>query len=143
MAKVGEGIGKEFEVGAVGEMTKEITSTDLSLYAAVSGDFNPIHFDPVYAKSSVFGEPVAHGMIAASLMAGVMGMKVPGPGTIYLYQTLRFLSPVRIGDLITARVEIVEILEKGRLRLKTTCRKQDGSLVVDGEAVVIGPKAVE
>lgn len=134
---------EEFRVGMAEETCKEITHSDLSLYAAVSGDFNPIHFDPVYAKSTIFKEPIAHGMIAACFVSGLMGMRLPGPGTIYLSQTLKFLSPVRVGDLITARAEIIEILEKGRLRLKTTCRKRDGSLVLDGEAVVIRPKALE
>jgi 3-hydroxybutyryl-CoA dehydratase len=131
---------EKYRVGMAEESSKEITHSDLSLYAAVSGDFNPIHFDPVYAKSTRFKEPIAHGMIAACFVSGLMGMKFPGPGTIYLSQTLKFLSPVRVGDLITARAEIIEILEKGRLRLKTTCRKRDGSLVLDGEAVVIRPK---
>ncbi|MCF8144060.1 MAG: MaoC family dehydratase [Deltaproteobacteria bacterium] len=131
----------KYRVGMAEESSKEITHSDLSLYCAVSGDFNPIHFDPVYAKRSRFKGPIAHGMISACFVSGLMAMKLPGPGTIYLSQTLHFLSPVRVGDVITARAEIIEILEKGRLRLKTTCRKRDGSLVLDGEAVVIKPKA--
>jgi 3-hydroxybutyryl-CoA dehydratase len=130
---------EKYRVGMAEESSKEITHSDLSLYAAVSGDFNPIHFDPVYAKSTRFKGRIAHGMIAACFVSGLMGMRFPGPGTIYLSQTLKFLSPVRVGDLITARAEIIEILGKGRLRLKTTCRKRDGSLVLDGEAVVIRP----
>ncbi len=127
------------KIGQKAESSKQITSADLSLFAAVTGDFNPVHFDPLYAAGTRFKERVAHGMIAAGMISGVIGMKLPGPGTIYLKQTLNFLAPVRIDDVVTARVEVIELLEKNRVRLKTQCVKQDGVTILDGEALVIAP----
>ena len=110
------------------------------MYAAVTGDFNPVHFDPVYAAQTRFKGPIAHGMIAAGLVSGLIGMKLPGPGTIYLKQTLHFLAPVKITDMITACVEVVDLLEKNRVLLKTTCINKEGVKVLKGEALVIAPK---
>jgi 3-hydroxybutyryl-CoA dehydratase len=130
---------QDLEVGQTAETSKKITETDLSLFAAVTGDFNPAHFDPVYASGTRFKERIAHGMIMAGLISGVIGMKLPGPGTIYLKQSLNFLVPVKLEDVITARVEIIEILEKRRVRLLTKCINQEGVTVVEGEALVIAP----
>jgi 3-hydroxybutyryl-CoA dehydratase len=129
----------ELKVGQTASMSKQITSADLSLFAAVTGDFNPLHFDPVYAAKTFFKGPIAHGMISAGLISGVVGMKLPGPGTIYLKQTMSFLAPVKINDVLTVSVEVVEILEKNRVRLKTTCVNQEGVTAVEGEALVIAP----
>ena len=130
----------DLTIGQTAQSSKRITDTDLSLFAAVTGDLNPVHFDPVYAAGTHFKEPIGHGMIAAGLVSAVLGMKLPGPGTVYLQQTLNFLAPVMVGDVITASVEVVELLEKGKVRLKTSCVNQKGVTVLDGVALVSVPK---
>ena len=106
---------KKYEIGRKECMAKTITESDVCLFAGVTGDFNPAHMDAEWAKESVFGERIAHGMLTAGLISAVIGMKLPGPGTIYLEQEAKFLRPVKIGDTITAEVEIAEVLkeEKG------------------------------
>jgi len=127
----------ELSVGQVAELAKTVTESDIVLFAGVTGDFNPVHVDAEAAKQSVFGERIAHGMLSAGFISAVLGMRLPGPGSIYLSQTLRFTKPVRIGDTVTARVEVLEVLTaKRRVRLATSCRNQNGEVVVDGEAVV-------
>jgi 3-hydroxybutyryl-CoA dehydratase len=133
---------QELHVGQTARMSKEITSADLSLFAAVTGDFNPAHFDPVYASGTFFKERIAHGMIAGGLISGLIAMKLPGPGTIYLQQTLSFLAPIRLNEVVTVHVEVLELLEKNRVKMKTTVVRQDGVTAVDGEALVIAPKKV-
>jgi len=130
---------QQIKIGHTARTSKQITQIDLTLYAAITGDFNPVHFDPVYSAQTRFKGPIAHGMIAAGLVSGLIGMKLPGPGTIYLKQILDFLVPVKINDVITACVEVVTLLEKNRVRLKTTCINQDGVMVLEGEALVIAP----
>ncbi|MBN2284118.1 MAG: MaoC family dehydratase [Deltaproteobacteria bacterium] len=123
------------------EFTKTVSEADVYLYAGVSGDFNPAHINEDYAKGTFFKARIAHGMLSAGFISAVIGTKLPGPGTIYLDQSLKFLAPVRIGDTITARAEVTEIMvEKNRVRLKTTCTNQDGIMVIEGEAVVSPPK---
>ena len=131
---------QDLKVGQTAEMSKEITSADLSLFAAVTGDFNPVHFDPVYAAGTFFKERIAHGMIAGGLISGLVGMKLPGPGTVYIQQTLNFLAPMKVNDVVTVKVEVVELLEKNRVRLRTTVIRKDGVTAVDGEALVSVPK---
>ncbi len=127
-------------LGQSAEFTKTITETDVVLYAGITGDFNPAHVDAVAAASGQFGERIAHGMLSAGLISATLAMKLPGPGAIYLSQQLRFTRPVKIGDTITARVEIVELVaERRHVRLATTCRNQQGKTVLDGEAVVLMP----
>ncbi len=133
-------LSQEIKIGQTARTSKQITQTDLTLYAAVTGDFNPVHFDPVYAAQTRFKGPIAHGMIAAGLVSGLIGMKLPGPGTVYLQQTLNFLAPVKVNDVITACVEVVALLEKNRVRLKTTCMNQESVIVLEGEALVIAPR---
>jgi 3-hydroxybutyryl-CoA dehydratase len=128
---------EEIHVGDVAELAKTVTESDIALFAGVTGDFNAVHIDAEAAKKSVFGERVAHGMLSAGFISAVLGMRLPGSGSIYLSQTLRFTKPVRIGDTVTARVEVLEVLTaKRRVRLATSCRNQNGEVVVDGEAVV-------
>ncbi|MBW2636540.1 MAG: MaoC family dehydratase [Deltaproteobacteria bacterium] len=123
------------------EFAKTISETDIYLYAGVSGDFNPAHINEEYAKNTFFKTRIAHGMLSAGFISMVIGTKLPGPGTIYLDQCLKFLAPVRIGDTITARVEVIEIMnDKNKVRLKTDCINQDGITVLEGEAVVSPPK---
>lgn len=131
---------EELEVGAVAEMTRTVTETDVVLFAGVTGDFNPAHVDAVWAEKSRFGGRIAHGMLGAGFISAVLGMRLPGPGTVYLSQQLRFLRPVRIGDTVTARVEVAELFpSRRRVRLLTTCANQAGEAVIDGEAVVMVP----
>lgn len=128
----------EIQVGQSAEMAKTVTETDIALFAGVTGDFNPVHIDAVAAEQSMFKGRIAHGMLSAGFISAVLGMKLPGTGSIYLSQSLRFTKPVRIGDTVTARVEVLEVLAtKRRVKLATTCRNQDGETVVEGEAVVM------
>ncbi|NNC32862.1 MaoC family dehydratase [Longimicrobium terrae] len=123
-------------------MSRTVTETDVVLFAGVTGDMNPAHMDAVAAAAGPFGGRVAHGMLTAGLVSAVLAMRLPGPGTIYLTQSLRFVRPVRIGDTVTARVEVVEVMERRRrVRLATTATNQDGETVLDGEAVVMVPAA--
>jgi 3-hydroxybutyryl-CoA dehydratase len=131
----------ELRVGDRAEFSKTITETDVYLYAGVTGDLNPAHINEEYAKKTFFKTRIVHGMLLAGLISGVLGNKLPGPGTVYIRQELNFLAPVRIGDTITAAVEILEIMaEAKRIRAKTTCVNQEGTLVLDGEAIVSPPK---
>jgi 3-hydroxybutyryl-CoA dehydratase len=128
----------ELQVGQAAEMAKTVTEADIALFAGVTGDFNPVHVDAVAASQSRFGERIAHGMLSAGFISAVIAMRLPGPGSIYLSQSLRFTKPVRIGDTVTTRVEVVEVMApKRRLRLATVCRNQNGETVVEGEAVVM------
>jgi len=131
----------QLKVGDSAEFAKTVSESDIYLYAGITGDFNPAHINEVYAQKTFFKTRIAHGMLAGGFISAVLANQLPGPGTVYMKQELRFLAPVRIGDTITARVEVVEIIaEKNRVRLKTTCTNQDGKQVVDGEAVMSPPK---
>jgi 3-hydroxybutyryl-CoA dehydratase len=128
----------ELHVGDAAELAKTVTESDIALFAGVTGDFNPVHVDAVAAGKSVFGGRIAHGILSAGFISAVLAMRLPGPGSIYLSQTLRFTKPVRIGDTVTARVEVIEVIApKRRVRLATTCRNQNGEVVVEGEALVM------
>ena len=132
----------ELKVGDVAEFAKTIAESDIYLYAGVTGDVNPVHINEAYAQKTFFKTRIAHGMLVAGFISTVIANKCPGPGTIYVRQKLNFLAPVRIGDTITARAEVMEIVgEKNRVTLKTTCLDQDGTTVLDGEAIVSPPKA--
>jgi 3-hydroxybutyryl-CoA dehydratase len=109
-------------------------------FAQATGDHNPIHLDENYAKGTIFKTRVAHGMLQAGILSGILGTRFPGVGTIYLFQTLKFLKPVFIGDEITFRLRVVELLkEKNRARLETVCINQRGETVLTGEALVMPP----
>ena len=131
----------EIAVGDTAEFTKTVTESDVYVYAGVTGDLNPAHVDEIYSRQTFFKTRIAHGMLLAGFISAVLGNKLPGPGTIYVKQDLRFLAPVPIGDTVTARVEVTEIgVEKNRLTLRTMCVNQDGVIVVDGQAQVMPPK---
>jgi 3-hydroxybutyryl-CoA dehydratase len=133
---------EQIEVGDAAEFTKTISESDIYLFAGVTGDLNPAHINETYAKDTFFKSRIAHGMLLAGFISGVIGMKLPGPGAIYIRQELKFLAPARIGDTITARVEVTHIqAEKNRITLKTTCTNQDDTLVMDGEALISPPKS--
>ena len=132
----------QIKVGDTAEFAKTVTETDIYLYAGITGDFNPAHVNEVYAKNTFFKTRIAHGMLTAGFISAIIANQLPGPGTIYLKQDLSFLAPVHIGDTITGRVEVLELIpEKNRVRIKTTCSNQDGVIVISGEGVVSPPKA--
>lgn len=116
------------QVGDSASFTKTVTETDIILYAGISGDFNPAHIDAEHAKASMFGQRIAHGMLSAGFISNVLGTQLPGPGTIYMGQELRFVKPVFIGDTVTATCTVTErIVEKNRLKLETIVTNQKGS----------------
>ena len=132
---------EELSIGQSARFSKTITEADVYLYAGVSGDFNPAHVDEEFAKKTFFKTRIAHGMLTASFISTIIGTMLPGPGSIYMRQEVNFTAPVKIGDTVTAIVEVAEILtEKKRVRLKTTCVNQEGTTVVDGEALVSPPR---
>ena len=129
---------EELAVGQTATIRKTISESDINAYAGLTGDFNPVHVDAEYAARSRFGSRIAHGMLTAGLVSHVLGMRLPGTGAIYLGQTLRFTAPVRAGDTIEARAEVVELVPaKRRVRLKTICQNQLGEKVLEGEALMM------
>ena len=127
----------ELKVGQKASVQKTFTAADLTLFAGVSLDVNPIHMSDEYAKNTVFGKRIVHGILTSGLISAVLANKLPGPGTIYLGQELKFTSPVFLGDTITAECEIAEIREdKHIVKLNTTCYNQDGKVVIAGMATV-------
>ena len=127
-------------VGDGASLVRQITQRDIQLFAAVSGDVNPAHVDALYAKTSHFNEIIAHGMLGGSLISTVLGTQLPGPGTIYLGQTLKFLKPVHIGDSLTVTVTVTALKAANRqVWLATACTDQDGDLAISGEAHVVAP----
>jgi 3-hydroxybutyryl-CoA dehydratase len=130
---------EDLSVGLTASFGKTITEADVVLFAAVTGDTNPMHLNAEYAKGTVFGERIAHGMLAAGLITKVLGTQLPGPGTIYMSQTLKFRAPVRIGQTVTATVEVIALHpEKKRATLRTLCTV-GGEPVLEGEAFVAVP----
>ena len=127
-------------VGDGATLVRQVTNRDIQLFAAVSGDVNPAHVDAIYARSSHFQGIIAHGMLGASLVSTVLGTRFPGPGTVYLGQTLKFARPVHVGDTLTVSVTVISRdEERHRLLLDTRCVNQDGVVVIEGEADVIAP----
>jgi 3-hydroxybutyryl-CoA dehydratase len=132
---------EELSVGMSAERARTVTADDVLRYAEVTGDFNPVHVDAEVAAKSRFGGLIAHGMLSAAYVSAVLGMDLPGPGAIYLAQTLKFTRPVKPGDTITARVEVLEVIAaRRRVRLATTCRNQHDEPVLEGEATVLVPE---
>lgn len=130
----------EIAVGDHAELTRTLKPQDIELFAVMSGDVNPAHVDAEYAKTDMFHGVIAHGMWGGALISAVLGTELPGPGTIFLNQSLTFEAPVGLGDTVTVRVEVTEKLEKGRLLLACTCLNQDGRSVIEGVARVIAPR---
>lgn len=131
----------ELAVGDAAQITRRITAETVREFVDATGDDNPLHSDDAFATATRFGEVIAPGMLTGGLLSAVIGTCLPGPGAIYVSQDFRFQKPVYIGDTITARVEVVEIVpERNRLHLRTVCLNQDGELVLEGEAWVMPPK---
>jgi len=130
---------EDLSVGQTARFSKTITEADILMFAAVSGDTNPVHLDAEHAAGTMFKERIAHGMLSAGLISAVLGTKLPGPGTVYMGQTLRFRAPVKIGDTVTAMVEVTALdAAKRRATLSTTCLV-GGKPVIEGEATVMVP----
>jgi 3-hydroxybutyryl-CoA dehydratase len=127
---------EDLSLGQRASLMRTVMDTDLRMFAEVSGDTNPIHMSDTYAAGTKFGQRIAHGMFTASLVSAILGTRLPGPGAIYLSQTIQFLGPVRIGDVVTAHVEVVELVPaRRRVRLFCEC-VCDGKAVMEGEAWV-------
>lgn len=134
---------QDLALGQTASLMRTVMDSDVVGFAQVSGDRNPIHLSDDYAASTRFGQRIAHGMFTASLISAVIGTQLPGPGAVYLSQTLRFLAPVKIGDVVTAVVEVAEKIEKGR-RVRLDCRCiVDSKAVLEGEAWVSVPLTVD
>lgn len=127
----------DLAIGQTATQRRTVASADLEAFAAVTGDDNPLHLDEAYAAKTQFGGRIAHGMLGAGYISAVLGTQLPGPGAIYVSQTLNFRRPVRIGDEVTAEVKVAAIdARRGRVTLETRCTVA-GKAVVEGEAVVI------
>ena len=133
---------QEMKIGDHASVTKTVSETDVYLFAGITGDLNPAHTNEVAASETMFKTRIAHGMLGAGFISAVLGMYLPGPGTIYMGQELKFTKPVHIGDTVTATATVEEIiLEKNRVILDTTVVNQDGEIVIKGKATVMPPKA--
>lgn len=133
---------EQLSVGDAARFSKTISEADIYLFAGVTGDLNPFHVNEEYAKNTFFKGRIAHGILLAGFVSTVIGCHLPGPGSIYVKQELRFLAPARIGDTITAQATVTAIdAEKNRVVLQTTCVNQDGVTVLDGAATVSPRKA--
>ena len=131
----------ELKIGDSAQISKTITGEDIELFARATGDFNPVHLDQAYAEKTMFKGRIAHGLLSVGLFSTILGNILPGHGTIYLSQEVKFLAPVRIGDTLTAKVETIELIpEKNRVKFRTTCINQDGKIVVEGVAWTMPPK---
>ncbi len=130
---------EDLAIGQSESLMRTVMERDVALFAELSGDANPIHLCDHFAAGTKFGQRIAHGMLTASLISALLGTRLPGPGAVYLSQTLTFLAPVKIGDVVTARVEVVElVLERRRARFFCECLV-DGKAVMEGEAWVAMP----
>jgi 3-hydroxybutyryl-CoA dehydratase len=128
----------DFNVGEKAEMTKEVTENDITSMAEITGDFNPIHIDEDFAKKTRFKGCIAHGVLSNGLISAVLGMHLPGPGAIYLGQTLKYLNPVKAGDTLRAEVEVSKWRpDKKIIHLETRCLNQHNDIIVEGEAVML------
>lgn len=132
----------DINIGDTAEMTKIISDEMVRSFAALSGDYNPVHLDEAYAGKTIFKGRVAHGILVTGLISAVLGNKLPGEGAIYTSQAVQFLRPVRIDDEIKAIVEVIDKDDKKKsITLRTTCVNQAGKKVIDGEATALAPKA--
>ena len=132
---------QEMKIGDSTSTAKTISEADVYLFAGITGDHNPAHINEEASKKTAFGGRIAHGILSAGLISAVLAMKLPGPGTIYLGQELKFTKPVRFGDTVTATATVSEIIaEKNIVKLETICTNQKGEVVIKGMATVMPPK---
>ena len=128
----------EYRIGQIATISKTVSDKDVKQFAKLVGDKNPIHIDDEFAKNTQFGKRIVHGMFGASLISAVLGMKLPGPGAIYLSQSLQFTAPIFIGDKITAQVIVIKIREdKPIITMGTNCINQNDEIVIKGEAILM------
>lgn len=127
----------ELTVGQSAEYSRTVTDADVMAFAEITGDFNPVHVDDKAAAASRFGGRIAHGMLSAGLVSAAIARELPGPGSIYLAQTLKFTAPVRLGDTVTVLLTVSELIGKNRVKIATVCTNQDGVKVLEGEATVM------
>ena len=131
---------EDLKLGQSAERAHVVTEADIVAFADVSGDFNPVHMDEAFAATTQFKSRIAHGMLSAAWLSALIAGDLPGPGTVYMSQSLRFRRPVRIGDEVVSRVEVTAIdAEKARVTLATVC-SVEGKPVLDGEALVMAPR---
>ncbi|KIQ06015.1 MULTISPECIES: MaoC family dehydratase [Pseudomonas] len=131
---------EDLDVGQTATYSKTVEERDILLFAAVSGDHNPVHLDAEYAATTLFKERIAHGMFSGALISAAVACTLPGPGTIYVSQQMTFQKPVKLGDTLTVRLEILEKRPKFRVLIATRVFNQNDELVVDGEAEIIAPR---
>lgn len=130
----------QIKIGDSAHISKTVTEEVIHDFAKATGDFNPIHLDQAYAEKTRFKGRIAHGALTVGYISSVLANLLPGPGSIYLSQEIKFLAPVRIGDIVTAKVEIIELIpDKNRAKFKTTCTNQNAEVVVDGTAWIMPP----
>jgi 3-hydroxybutyryl-CoA dehydratase len=131
----------ELKVGQSAAFTKTVSESDVYLFAGVTGDINPAHVNEEYAKTTMFKTRIAHGMLGAGFISAVLGMQLPGPGVIYVKQDLKFKAPVKIGDTVTAEATVKEIdVAKNRVAMTTILKNQEGTVVIEGDAVLMPRK---
>jgi 3-hydroxybutyryl-CoA dehydratase len=131
---------EDIRIGMSESLMRTVMDEDVVGFAELTGDHNPVHLSDLYAQKTVFGQRIAHGLYTASLISAILGTKLPGPGAVYISQTLEFHGPVKIGDVVTVSAEVVELIEKGR-RVVLYCEaKVDGQRVLDGQATVSVPR---
>ena len=130
----------DLQVGQTASFSSSVEERDVQLFAAVSRDHNPVHLDAAFAAQTMFKERIAHGMFSGALISAAIACEMPGPGTIYLGQQMRFTRPVKLGDTLTVQLEVLEKLPKGRVRIATRVFNQNAEQVVDGEAEVLAPR---
>lgn len=135
-----EKIYNELKVGQKSFVEKTITETDVYLYAGISGDFSWLHINQMRAEIGHFKTRIVHGILLLGLISNVVGNHLPGSGTMYEMQSAKFLRPCFINDTIRAQVEVIELMPRGRVKLRTTCWNQHGDMIIDGEAVAIPPR---
>ncbi len=135
-----EHIYSELQVGESAYFEKTITETDVYMYAGITGDLNWLHVNKVRAENSRFKQRIAHGMLLIGLVSNVIGNQLPGSGTVYVEQNMKFVRPCYINDTVKAYVEVLEILPKGRVKLATRCYNQNDEILIDGEAIVMPPR---
>jgi len=140
MPKIGNFTYPEISIGQTASYTRHIEERDILLFAAVSGDVNPVHLDPVFAAGTVFKQRIAHGMLTGAVISAALAMELPGPGTIYLSQSLRFRLPVTIGETVTVKLEVIEKQDRRQVvSLDCKAYNKAGKLVANGIAEVIAP----
>ena len=134
---------EDLKPGISASFGKTVTDADIVLFAGISGDTNPVHINQAYAEQTQFKGRIAHGMLSVGFISAVLGTKLPGPGSIYMSQTLRFKAPVKVGDTVTATCTVTEVIpEKRRAVLSTICKVGD-TVVIEGEAMVMVPSRAQ